>query len=70
MDAATSRAENLRLLLRHAAFEFREMKLPQATFSVGVAAYPVQGKTGADLLSAVDAALYRAKQAGGARVAR
>jgi len=70
MDAATTRAESLRQLLRHAAFEFREMRLPAATFSIGVAAYPVQGKTGVDLLTAVDAALYRAKQEGGGRVAR
>jgi GGDEF domain-containing protein len=44
------------------------MKLPEAKFSVGVAAFPSQGKTGADLLVAVDAALYRAKQEGGGRV--
>jgi diguanylate cyclase (GGDEF)-like protein/PAS domain S-box-containing protein len=70
VDAATTRAENLCQLLRHAAFEFRDMKLPEATFSVGVAAYPEQGRAGADLLGAADAALYRAKQDGGGRVSR
>ena len=68
IDAATCKAESLRQLLGHAAMELREMKLPEATFSVGVAAYPNQGKTCADLLAAVDAALYRAKQEGGGRV--
>ena len=70
IDAATSKAEKLRQLLSQAAMDLREMKLPEATFSVGVAAYPYQGKTCADLLAAVDAALYRAKQEGGGRVRR
>ena len=68
IDAATCKAETLRQLLSHAAMDLREMKLPEATFSVGVAAYPNQGKTCGDLLAAVDAALYRAKQEGGGRV--
>ena len=68
IDVATSKAETLRQLLSQAAMDLREMKLPEATFSVGVAAYPHQGKTCADLLAAVDAALYRAKQEGGGRV--
>lgn len=65
---AAGKAEDLRELLRHAVVEFHELKLPPATFSVGVAAYPNQGRTGPELLAAVDAALYRAKHTGGARV--
>jgi diguanylate cyclase (GGDEF)-like protein len=38
------------------------------TISAGVAAYPVHGSAGKDLVAAADAALYRAKAAGGNRV--
>ena len=68
MSCASGKAEDLRDLLRHAIVEFHEMKLPSATFSVGVAAYPQQGRTGPELLAAVDRAMYRAKQSGGACV--
>ena len=37
-------------------------------YSMGVVAFPRHGSTGAELLRAADAALYRAKQAGGARI--
>jgi two-component system, cell cycle response regulator len=41
----------------------------RATVSVGVASYPEHGPTGRQLVRAADAALYRAKAAGGNRVA-
>jgi GGDEF domain-containing protein len=37
--------------------------------STGVAAYPEHGKSGAELLRSVDAALYRAKAVGGSHQA-
>ncbi|MFN2506320.1 MAG: GGDEF domain-containing protein, partial [Acidimicrobiales bacterium] len=40
----------------------------EATVSVGVASYPEHGTTGRDLVAAADAALYKAKSAGGNRV--
>ena len=40
----------------------------QATVSVGVASYPEHGSTGRELVRAADAALYKAKGAGGNRV--
>jgi two-component system cell cycle response regulator len=40
----------------------------RATVSVGVASYPEHGPTGRELVRAADAALYRAKAAGGNRV--
>ncbi len=40
------------------------------TASIGVASFPVDGKTIAELMTMVDAALYQAKQEGGDRVRR
>ncbi|MFN2502944.1 MAG: diguanylate cyclase [Acidimicrobiales bacterium] len=40
----------------------------EATVSVGVASYPEHGATGRELVAAADAALYRAKSAGGNRI--
>jgi diguanylate cyclase (GGDEF)-like protein/PAS domain S-box-containing protein len=37
-------------------------------YSMGVVSFPAHGATGAELLRAADAALYRAKQAGGGRI--
>ena len=55
-------------LLQIAEKEFECLEFLETNFSIGVAAYPEHGSTGADLLKAADAALYRAKQAGGNRV--
>ena len=45
-----------------------EMPVPLVEFSMGVAAYPEHGISGADLLKSADTALYRAKGQGGGRV--
>ena len=54
--------------LQHMHREPVDMPLPGMSFSMGVAAFPEHGRTGKELLDAVDAALYRAKQQGGGRV--
>jgi len=55
LEAATRKARELRQQMKGEALEC----------STGVAAYPEHGKSGADLLRSVDAALYRAKAASG-----
>jgi diguanylate cyclase (GGDEF)-like protein len=68
LDAARERAERLRVAAKglHAQFEGR--RLEAVTLSLGVAAFPENGSTAAEVLKAADAALYRAKQAGRDRV--
>lgn len=46
-----------------------QLKIQRVECSTGVATYPEHGSTVAELLKSADAALYRAKAAGGARVA-
>ncbi len=54
---------------RREAEEFRPLTPPMSTtISVGVALYPLHGKTGRDLLTRVDASMYRAKELGRNRV--
>jgi len=65
---AEHKAEHLRDLLRIAETEFECLEFLETNFSIGVAGYPEHGTTGIELLKAADAALYRAKQAGGNRV--
>jgi diguanylate cyclase (GGDEF)-like protein/PAS domain S-box-containing protein len=66
MEVGLERAE----LLRMAVKEMHEHHggLKPITLSLGVAAYPVHGSTGLDLILAADAALYQAKRAGRDRV--
>ena len=59
LDAATSKAKQLD----------QQLKIQGVECSTGVATYPDHGASGAELLKSADAALYRAKAAGGARVA-
>lgn len=59
LEAAIHKAHQLGLQLKAQALEC----------STGVATFPDHGSSGVELLRSVDAALYRAKAAGGARVA-
>ena len=68
IDVATARPKTCAELLHHAEKEFRILQIAETNFSVGVAAYPEHGSTGAELLKAADAALCRAK--GGRRSGR
>ena len=58
LEAATRKAQQLA----------RQLKGQILECSTGVATYPDHGASGAELLRSVDAALYRAKAAGGAQV--
>ncbi|MGZ6347602.1 MAG: GGDEF domain-containing protein [Anaerolineales bacterium] len=67
-EVALARAE----LLREQAQAFRVQCdgriFPQVTISLGVAVYPENGSSRADILKAADDALYRAKHQGRSRV--
>lgn len=58
LDAAISKAQQLD----------QQLKIQGVECSTGVATYPDHGSSCAELLKSADAALYRAKAAGGARV--
>ena len=60
LDNAARKGSLLLDMLRH--------KPSPLEYSMGVVAFPAHGGTGAELLRAADAALYRAKQAGGGRI--
>ncbi len=64
----TERAESIRKAAHGLHLHFNGKALPRVTLSLGVAQYPLHGTTGAALLEAADAALYRAKQGGRDRV--
>jgi diguanylate cyclase (GGDEF)-like protein len=53
-----------KLLTQIAALTGGGERAPALTASIGVAFYPRDGKTGAELISGADAAMYRAKQRG------
>ena len=57
-------AEEIRRRIENHDFE-REGVSPRPTLSLGVASYPEDGATRADLTRAADEALYRAKRSGG-----
>lgn len=61
------RAEQLRVELAAKQMTF-ETSVIQVTASFGVASFPENGKTMDGLISAVDAAMYLAKEAGRDRV--
>jgi diguanylate cyclase (GGDEF)-like protein len=65
---ARRRAEDIAEAARHLEVSYRGESVGAVTLSLGVAAYPTHGATADALMRAVDAALYRAKQHGRARV--
>jgi len=62
-------AEQVRLHLKQAAVYHEGHQLEPVALSLGVAAFPNQGRDRASLIEAADAALYAAKDAGRDRVA-
>jgi diguanylate cyclase (GGDEF)-like protein len=66
MEVAQQRAEVFRQAIKKMHHQYQELQ--PITLSLGVAANPGHGDTGAQLIRAADAALYRAKQAGRDRV--
>ena len=64
LDSARQRGEQLREATKELITEFRGQTLGRVTLSIGVSTFPTNGETGALLLEAADAALYRAKKGG------
>ncbi len=64
MEAAMDRAERLCRDVRPLRVDFRGRTLGPVSISLGVAAFPLQGTSGADVVMAADMALLRAKKAG------
>lgn len=68
LECARARAEEMRLAIRDTNLSHLGQTLPAPTASFGVAVYPANGTTPADLLKAADQALYWAKHEGRDRV--
>jgi diguanylate cyclase (GGDEF)-like protein/PAS domain S-box-containing protein len=68
LQCARDRAEQLRRAIRAIDLTRLGQTLPPPTASFGIAVYPRDGTTVADLLKAADRALYSAKQTGRDRV--
>ena len=68
LQSARVRAEQMRQAIRGIDLNRLGQTLPPPTASFGLAVYPQDGTTPADLLKAADRALYRAKQEGRDRV--
>ena len=62
LECARARAEEMRLAIRDTNLTHLGQTLPAPTASFGVAVYPENGTTPADLLKAANQALFRAKQ--------
>ena len=69
LESAFERAESWRQAFELTEFEYEDLKL-RATFSAGVASFPMHGSTGDAILQAADKALYRSKNGGRNRVTR
>ncbi|HXA35841.1 MAG TPA: diguanylate cyclase [Steroidobacteraceae bacterium] len=68
LECASARADQMRLAIREANLVHLGQTLPAPTASFGIAVYPANGTTAADLLRAADKALYRAKDEGRDRI--
>ncbi len=63
LESAHERAESWRQIFESIVFEYEGFKL-NATFSAGVASFPLHGLDGESVLQAADKALYRSKNNG------
>jgi diguanylate cyclase (GGDEF)-like protein len=68
LEITRERAEQVRQAVKAMEVKYQGRFLKSATISLGVAIYPDQGHTAEEVITAADAALYRAKQAGRDRV--
>jgi len=68
LEMTHERAEHLCEDARHLNIQFEGKALEAVTLSVGVAVYPENGSTSAEILKAADTALYHAKREGRGRV--
>ncbi|HLJ59783.1 MAG TPA: diguanylate cyclase [bacterium] len=68
LSDARRRAEEIVDASRHLDVRYRGNPVGSMTLSLGVATYPTHGATMESLIRAADAALYRAKQRGRARI--
>lgn len=68
LEVTRERARRLCEHTRRLKIHFKGQTFEMITFSVGVAAFPENGSTSAEILKAADAALYRAKHEGRGRV--
>ena len=69
VQSARQRAEAMRERIATLQIRYRGESLRRITVSVGVAAFPTHGSSAEQIISAADAALYRAKREGRDRVA-
>jgi diguanylate cyclase (GGDEF)-like protein/PAS domain S-box-containing protein len=68
LESTYQRARQFCAGIRELKLEFQGLPLGPAAVSIGVAEFPMHGKTRDELLAAVDAALYKAKEGGRNRV--
>ena len=68
LEAAEQRAMELQAEIKKLKVWHDERSLGAITLSMGIATFPMHGKTAKELLRAADAALYRAKAEGRDRV--
>ena len=68
LEKTRERAVRLCEHARHLSIHFEGQAFEMITLSVGIAAFPEQGSTSAEILKAADIALYRAKHDGRNRV--
>lgn len=68
LEVTRQRAEQIREGFKHLNLQNRRQPLGTVTMSLGVAVFPKHGLTGAAVIQAADAALYRAKHEGRDRV--
>jgi len=68
LETTRERAENIRQAVKALQVKYQGRFLKSTTISLGVAIFPDHGHTAEEIITAADAALYRAKQAGRDRV--